>query len=150
MPSTESIARIISWTGRNASHNLDFIADDQLTWKPAEGASSALEIVDHMAHVVRNITALLQGAELPSLQPTATRRHAQENLMTAINDFAAYIVTIPESELEEEVTTSRVGKLPKRRLITVAMLDIAHHHGQIAYIQTLLGDKESHFIPQDF
>ena len=29
---------------------------------------------------------------------------------------------------------------------SIAVIDAVHHHGQIAYIQTLLGDKESHFF----
>jgi uncharacterized damage-inducible protein DinB len=150
MANLESIARIIAWTGRNTAHNLDFIPDDKLSWKPAPTASSALEIVDHMTHVVRNITAILQKAELPALQPTLTREQAQGNLVTAINDFAAYINTLSEEDVESMVTTTRMGEVPMRRLITIAMIDTAHHHGQITYIQTLLGDNESHFVERDF
>jgi hypothetical protein len=37
------------------------------------------------------------------------------------------------------------GTFPLARAASMPAFDLIHHHGQIAYIQTLLGDEESHF-----
>lgn len=33
------------------------------------------------------------------------------------------------------------------RCVLWGMIDLVHHHGQVSYIQSLLGDKDQHFNP---
>jgi hypothetical protein len=38
------------------------------------------------------------------------------------------------------------GEVPFAELAVMRVLDVIHHHGQIAYLQALLGDKEVDFF----
>lgn len=142
----ETIARQTEWAGKNTAHNLGFLPEDKLGWKPAPTAKSALEIVNHvggftlgMVHVAR------EGAWTdPDFQPATNLKEAQELIERAATEYAAALREVNPSRLGESITLP-FGTYPAYQVFSMPQVDLIHHHGQIAYLQTLLGDEEMHF-----
>ena len=57
----EVLARQVIWACENIACNLKFIPADKLEWKPAPGAKSALEIVNHAAEVLHRMSRVLKA-----------------------------------------------------------------------------------------
>ena len=51
----------------------------------------------------------------------------------------------PVALLVDIGAASSTGSFPFARAVSFPVIDAIHHHGQIAYIQSLLGDAETHF-----
>jgi DinB family protein len=142
----ERIAEQMSRFGRNTAYNLGFIAEDKLNWKPAPTASSALEIASHAVGTIKAIAPILAGGEFTRPQPTplTTLKEAQEQLRSTAEEYAGALRRLSPAELERTVQLP-FGPLPLAQAAAIPVIDLIHHHGQIAYIQTMLGDTETHF-----
>ena len=138
-------ARQIRWAAENIALNLDFIPDDKLRWKPLDLAPSALEIVGHLLDVLARMTPLVGGleSEKPASQTVENREDAQARLIEAAEKYRAMLLDLKPESLDETVEM-RMGNLPRGALAVMPVNDLIHHHGQIAYIQMLLGDTETH------
>ncbi|HEX8463986.1 MAG TPA: DinB family protein [Abditibacterium sp.] len=134
----------VTWAGKNLSYNLGFIPDDKLTWKPAPDAKSALEICEEVVHVLTSIGGMLQHKEAGEAASFSTREAAQHAVEQATADYGQMLLSFGSNDLSGELDMG-FAKMPKARAITLPVVDTIHHHGQIAYIQTLLGDTTSHF-----
>ena len=134
------------WAAQNLAYNLDFIPDDKLDWKPAPTANSALEIVHHLVDVIHRIDATLAGnaGDAVELEPFHTREQAKCRLLDAARRYADTLRAVNPQDMEGTVEVP-FGTFPKAVFFTIPVTDAIHHHGQIAYIQELLGDTESHF-----
>lgn len=142
----EGLAGQVQFFSANLAHNLDFIPDDKLDWKPAPTANSAMEVARHLLMAHSRIGAMLTGKnpdEAPIANPQ-TRDEAKKALVESATAYAAMLRSLDPSTLQELVEM-RFARLPKMIVAGMAVADTIHHHGQIAYIQTLLGDTESHF-----
>ena len=136
------------FVGKNIAYNLKFIPDDKLNWRPAPEAKTALEICQEVVNVFDGITKALQtgqSAPVKSENVFATREEAQAELERASQAYAAFLGGLQPSDLEGTIDMP-MGPWPRARFASIAVIDAVHHHGQIAYIQTLLGDKDSHFF----
>lgn len=136
-----------NWFGENLAHNLEFIPEEKLSWKPAPTAMSALEIVHHVAHGMSNMRAALAGGtfgEVAVAAPT-NRAEAQALLRETVAAYSAWLGTITDADLQGELALP-FGTFPRTICVSMEVQDMIHHHGQIAYIQTLLGDTEDHYI----
>ena len=138
-------ARQIRWAAENIALNLDYIADDKLRWKPAATAPSALEIVEHLLDVLGRMTPLVGGWESENRAPQTVqnREDAKARLIEAAEKYRAMLLNLKEEQLEEAVAWHN-AKIPRRAVAMMPVNDTIHHHGQIAYIQMLLGDEETH------
>ncbi len=134
----------VKWAGKNFSYNLGFIADDKLGWKPAPEAKSALEIAAEVTSVLNMFTALLQKQPPPEAPVFSTREEAQTAVEKASADYALLLLSLGDNDLIGEMQLP-YGPMAKARAIALPVADTLHHHGQIAYLQTMLGDTESHF-----
>ena len=141
----ETLAGIAEWTGSNMAYNLKFIPDDKLNWKPAPEASSALEVINHAAIPLLMIPAMLAGETPAEFAPATTREEAQELIRMTSQSYAAKLRAMTPQDLEGTIAMPFGGEWPRARAASLPTIDLIHHHGQIAYIQTLLGDTESHF-----
>jgi uncharacterized damage-inducible protein DinB len=157
MSNLESVARVVRWGTESMAFNLGHIPADKLNWKPTETSKSAMEMTGEVISVMRMMLGMLSGAGFP--EPAADTaeggpRHpvpasleeAQSQLTEAGEAFAAALEAAGP-ELERTVETP-YGTMWGPRVVLWGMIDLVHHHGQIAYIQTLLGDAEMHFNPQ--
>ena len=135
----------MNWAASNIALNLDYIPDDKLNWKPAPTAPSALEIVEHLLAVLHRMTPLVGGFEVNSEAPqaVANRDDAKARLIEAAAKYSAMLHEMPLEKLGESVAT-RMGTMPRRALALMPVNDMIHHHGQIAYLQLMLGDEETH------
>ena len=138
-------ARQMIWAANNIALNLDFIADDKLRWKPAATAPSALEIVDHLLDVLHRMTPLVGGFDSAEQvpQPVLDRDEAKVRLIEAADNYRAMLLDLEPEQLDEIIET-RAGTMPRGAVAVMPVNDIIHHNGQIAYIQMLLGDTETH------
>ena len=144
MTSIEKQAEIIYFTARNIAHNLDFIPEEKIDWKPAPEAKSALEIVNHVAKNMTGAIGLVTTGEWDSNYESATdRESAKTAILKTMNAYAAKLRTLTPGDLEKDANTP-MGTFPLGGFVDMTVFDPAHHHGQIAYIQTLLGDGETH------
>jgi uncharacterized damage-inducible protein DinB len=147
----ETAASILEWAARNTAYNLEFIPADRLGWKPAPTAKSAYEIIQHVCTAIGGMQPVLKGGSewAPSPEPLpASLPEAQQQLLSACETYAAALRQVPPSELSRTITIAGTFQMPLARAASMPMVDLVHHHGQIAYIQTLLGDEEFHFAPE--
>ena len=142
----EGLARQVVFFSRNLAHNLDFIPDDKLDWKPAPTANSAMEVVQHLLGAQHRLRAVLEGGNMENVQvpEPQTRDEAKQALAESADAYAAMLRGLDPATLNDKINL-RFGEMPKAFVASMAVADTIHHHGQIAYIQTLLGDTETHF-----
>ncbi len=145
LPSTplEQVAGQLSWAHTNINNNLDHIADDKLDWKPATEAKSVLEIITHATGTVHMFTHLITGTHQHELPPVTTRDEAKSAVTKVITAHLEAIKTLQPADLERVVSTP-LGELPIGMIAGLPVVELINHHGQITYIQTMLGDGESH------
>jgi len=142
----EGLAGQIAWAGKNISYNLGFIPEDKLAWKPAPTAKNALEITAEVEGVADGMRAVINGGEWPASPPApaTTLKEAQERIERATETYAALLRSLDTSRFGETVKLPFM-EMPFPRAVSLPIIEALHHHGQIAYIQTLLGDTDSHF-----
>lgn len=145
MPPLATLARQMDWAATNLALNLDFIPDDKLRWKAAATSPGALEIVDHLLDILHRMTPLIGGFESAESapQPVENRDDAKVRLIEAAAKYNAMLLDLKPEQLEENVET-RIGAVPRGAIALMPVNDMIHHHGQIAYIQLMLGDTETH------
>ena len=142
----QPLIELITFGGKNIAHNLDFIPDDKIGWKPAPEAKSALEICEEICGVVDGFAHALQGAPFAVKAPTLSdRESAKAAVLASTSNYAQVLGSLSQSDLQTEMSTP-FGSIPKAHGAGFGLVETLHHHGQIVYIQTLLGDTQSHFI----
>jgi DinB family protein len=148
MEDLKTAARLVRWTARNFAFNLQFIPQNRLDWKPAPDSKSAAAIVGEVAASFQGMLPILQGGEWQPMPPDqwptpATVEEGQKVLLDTAEEYAA---ALEEAGPELQRTFQVVGAdLWGPRVVLFPLVEILHHHGQIAYIQSLLGDREAHF-----
>ena len=135
----------MDWATSNLALNLDYIPDEKLRWRPAPTAPSALQIVDHLLLVLHRMTPLVGDFESSSQapQPVTGREDAKTRLVEAGAKYSAMLRAMPPEKLDERVDT-RAGAMSRRAVALMPVNDMIHHHGQLAYLQLMLGDEEMH------
>ena len=141
----EMLAGMAQWTGNNLAYNLAKIPADKINWKPAPEANSALEIVNHLMRPLTGIPAMLNGVAPAEFEDATDLESAQKLVRDVSEKYAAFVRALAPESLQGTVEMPFGGTWPRERVVTLPVFDLIHHHGQIAYIQTLLGDTESHF-----
>ncbi len=142
---SELIAIQLDWAHKNITNNLDFVPDDRLSWKPAPAAKSVLEIINHATNTVHTFTSAIQGSAKTELQPATNREEAKTLLAQVVQAHQSAVAALTPSAMQQTVATP-VGELPKGMAAALPVVELINHHGQITYIQSLLGDSESHLI----
>ena len=157
MTNLEPVARVVRWGVESMAFNLGQLPADKLNWKPNPECKSALEVTGEVVGVMRMMVGLMTtgsferppGAEAagPIRYPLPTGlEDAQRQLVETGSAFAAALEKAGP-ELERPVETP-FGTMLGSRVVLWGMIDLVHHHGQISYLQSLLGDKEMHFNPE--
>ena len=141
----ELVAGQLDWAHKNINNNLDFIPDDKLNWKPAPEAKSVLEIINHATTTVHTFTHAITGSHKHDLQPATNRVEAKALVSHVVQAHQSAVNALTPPELEQLVSTP-VGELPKGFVAGLPVIELVNHHGQITYIQSLLGDSESHLL----
>ena len=146
MTPIELIAGQLNWANKNICNNIDFIPEDKMNWKPEPKAKSPLEIVEHMTGTLAMMTGGLKGEAAKELPTPGTRDEAKKLVSQVIQDHVAYIKTLSDEQLAGTTNFENLGEFPTTMAAALPVIETINHHGQLTYIQTLMGDDESHLI----
>ena len=123
------------------------ISEDKANEKPSETAMSAREIVDHCTETNAAMGRML-GEDVPDYDPSSAESF-QKSLnvfQTSCDRLSETLANVPDERLEEEIETSGGNQMPLTRIMSIPAVHIGYHWGQLAYLQTLWGDTEDHFM----
>ena len=137
-------ARMVRWAAESMAFNLSQLPPDKLDWKPNPASKSALQIVGEVVGVMRMMLPMFQGGNF-EMQPgpeLANLDEAQRLLAETSEEFAVALEAAGGTL--ERLVDLPFGQLWGSYAVTFGMIDLVHHHGQITYIQSLLGDAENH------
>jgi hypothetical protein len=140
-------AWMLRYGARSLAYNLTFIPAERLDWKPEPGSKSALEIAREVVGGMRMYLPILRGGEWGNktpYPPVTTREEALSLLAETAEEYAAALETAGPKELDRLVDIAG-GPLRAARAVLFPVMDLYHHHGQVCYLQTLLGDREQHW-----
>ena len=145
MIDTETLAEFSLFIAKNIACHLDFIPADKLAWKPAPEAKSVLEILNHVLQNFSRFKSHFEGSRRAAFKPVTTVEEAKQMLFDAAEDYAQIVRTAAPEQWDRQIHVAGRSHLPLKQVATMLVLDTVNHHGQITYIQTLLGDVQSHF-----
>ena len=145
MTPIDVIASQLDWANKNICNNLDFIPEDKFTWKPAPTAKSPLEIVEHMTETLNMMTSGVTGEPKKELPTVTTRAGAKQLISEMINDHVSKIRGLSDAQMQETAHLE-IGDFPMSMAVGMPVIECINHHGQFTYIETLMGDNESHLL----
>ena len=148
MEELKAAAWMLRYGARSLAHNLEFIPADRAHWKPDPAAKSPLEIAAEVIRVLHSYRPIFVGPEYPDPRPPvpqpATLEEARSLLQAAAQEYAAALEAAGP-ELDRPQVMPFGGVFRAYRAVCFPVLDLFHHHGQICYLQSLLGDEEMHW-----
>ncbi|HEY3265910.1 MAG TPA: hypothetical protein VGM37_03200 [Armatimonadota bacterium] len=129
--------------------------EDKLTWKPADTARSAFEILQECAQSAKWFIPMLSGGKSPEWNFEAVMaERAQWTTLDEVEKvclanceslYEAIAAVTPEGQEEEVDIPFKEGwKEKKRNIMWFQYWNTVYHTGQVNYIQTLYGDREMH------
>lgn len=146
MNNIDQLIGMMDWAAKNVNHNLDFVPDDKFDWKPAPEAKNVMDIAHEIALSTDSIANFLATGEYQkNVARPDTRDQAKAAITTAAETYGKALRNLTAEQLAGTAHFPW-GDLPMGEAIGMPVIEILHHHGQIAYIQTLLGDTDSHFF----
>lgn len=141
----ELIDSQLDWAHKNINNNLDFLPEDKFDWKPAPTAKSVLEIINHATGTVNMFTSAIAGTEKSELAPVTNRAEAKALITQVVQAHRKLVNSLTPEECRETVKLP-MGEMPKGVAAGLPVVELINHHGQLTYIETLLGDEESHLV----
>jgi len=147
MHEMETFAALARWAGRTFALNLGYLPEEKLEWKPEPGARSAAEVTGEVAGLLDMGVTLLTTGEfgLPQPTPPATIAAGQEAIRAATARYAdALTAASPETLARIVDSPFPVGRMQIGRAALFPLVDMLHHNGQLCYLQSLLGNTDSH------
>jgi hypothetical protein len=129
----KAVAHMTRWALADTIFQLGFIPEDKLAWKPAEGVKSAAEIVGEIVMVFRMMQPVFAGEDMPAIAPEAPATLAE----------AKGVLQEAGAELDRTLDTP-MGPLGGETSVLYPCIELIHHHGQITYLQSLIGDHDQH------
>ncbi|MGV3723042.1 MAG: DinB family protein [Actinomycetota bacterium] len=144
MADLKPLARIVRWGTASTILNLQKLPADKLDWKPEPTCKSALDVVAEVTGVMRTSLPMFSGGsmEYQPEPPATTLEEACARLQEASNAYVAALEAAGD-ELEQPVETP-MGTFWGSYAVVFGLIDLLHHHGQLTYLQSLLGDAEMH------
>lgn len=142
MLNKETLITLFEGNFQGLVFNLGLLPADKLDWKPAPQAKSALEIANHLAGFTNEVCNALQGKK-QAFTPAASGDEAERILSEIGARFTRALREVPAARLGE-IFSAEYG-VTNEFIATAVVVDVIHHGGQIAYLQTLLGDDQDHF-----
>lgn len=148
MEDLKTAAWMVRYGARSLAHNLEFIPEERAAWKPEPEAKSPLEIATEAIRAMRMYRPIFDGPEYPDLRPLlphpGTLAEARQLLLETAEDYAAALEAAGP-ELDRPQAMPFGGTFRAYRAVCFPLMDLFNHHGQILYLQSLLGDAEMHW-----
>ena len=145
MTPIDLIASQLDWANKNICHNIDFIPEDKFNWKPAPTSKSPLEIVKHMTGTLNMMTAGVTGEPKKDLPNVTNREESKQLINEMIQNHVSKIRGLSDAQMQETAHLE-IGDFPMAMAVGMPVIECINHHGQFTYIETLLGDDESHLL----
>ena len=148
MEDLKAVAWMVRYAARSLAHNLRFIPQDRAGWKPEPTAKSPMEIAAEAIRVLYMYRPILAGPEYPQEWPKAPQPATLEeagSLLTAAAEEYAAALEAAGPELDRPQPMPFGGVFRAGRAVCFPLMDLLNHHGQILYLQSLLGDGEMHW-----
>jgi hypothetical protein len=147
MEDLKIVARVTRGMAESMAVQLGHLPADKLDWKPNPASKSALEVTAEVIGVMRMMLPVFSGGDpkFEQFAPIGSLEEAQRLLAETSEAYAAGLEAAGP-ELERPLETP-MGTMWANYAIAFGMVDLIHHHGQITYLQSLLGDAENHMIP---
>lgn len=148
MEDLKAAAWMLRYGARSLAHNLEFIPADREAWKAGEVTKSPLEVAAEVIRALRMYRPIFDGPDypktLPRVPPPANLEEARRQLLTVADEYAAALEAAGP-ELDRPQAMPFGGVFRAYRAVCFPVMDLFHHHGQVCYMQTLLGDAETHW-----
>ncbi|HEU4754892.1 MAG TPA: hypothetical protein VFU47_17420, partial [Armatimonadota bacterium] len=111
-------------------------------------AKSPLEVAGEVVRALQMYRPILDGPEYPDPGPPlarpATLEEARTLLLATAEDYAAALERVGD-ELDRPQSMPFGAVFRASRAVCFPVMDLFHHHGQVCYLQSLLGDRETHW-----
>ncbi len=135
---------------------------DKLEWKPLDAGRSALDQLQECAQSAGWTTGMVQARAMPPMDAAQMgalmeTMGAERKAWTTIDaceavcreklaEFYAVVRDFPDEDLDLEIILPFGGGMKKTMadLMVIPYWNMTYHCGQINFIQTLYGDKDSH------
>ena len=136
--------------------SIEALPEEKRDWKPEESARSAMDQLREIAWTPTFYMTLLQpeqggwGADHDAIKSQAQQAMSLEDgadmARRATGELCNFISAFPDDRLDEDVNLPFGGGmvLTMAEVLGIHYWNLVYHHGQISYIQTLLGDREMH------
>jgi hypothetical protein len=137
---------ILRYGAHSLLHQLECLPPERRDWKPHPDAKSGLEIAGEVASALQLYLPLVRGTdwEFPPRPHPTTLEEARELVTSAVEDYVAALEAAgPELNRPVDMPFGATFWGPHAAIYPA--IEVQHHHGQICYIQSLLGDKEMHW-----
>lgn len=158
---TKELILMLCEAGKNElERTFAAVPDDKLSWKPAEGARSALDAFSQAAQSMKMGSALISAGQdalegmniremmghMATERATWSREDALTHMETNWSAFKAAIEPLTDEQLAAPITMPFNGgtTAPLAFWIMTTYRNFVSRFAQINYIQTLYGDLESH------
>jgi hypothetical protein len=146
----EEVGRMMRYGAMSFLTQLDAVPAERRNWRPEPAAPSAMEIAAEVISVFRMYRPLLESADSNvewvriDRTPPKSVDEAREKLIPVVE---AYIEALEGSgpELRRRQPMPFGGVFWAEDAAMYPLLDLMHHHGQLCYLQALLGDAEQHW-----
>lgn len=139
----EAAIHMTRWAVADTLFQLDFIPEDKFHWKPSEKMNSAADILSEVVMVFRVNQPVFEGAEMTPLEkePLGSIEEAKRALQAAAD---AYVAGLENARNTNRTMNTFMGPLAVDTSLLYPCIELIHHHGQITYLQGLMGDHEYH------
>src|SRR5437588_1932492 len=145
----EAMAAQVRWVGRNMAYNLTFIPADKLDWHPGPAAKSAFEVVNEAACSLKATLPIFTGGtwQWPEAPILRNLEEVSTLIIESADEYAAALEALGPNDSARTVVLPW-GTYPLALAALWPVLDMFHHHGQVFYIQSLLGDAKDHYVQE--
>lgn len=137
---------------------VDALPEDKRDWKPAETARSALNQLQEIAMSPQFFVRLIRDGKMLEFDDHAkeeseklrksfnTLAKCREAAKDGTSELCQIVSDFPDDRLEDEVTLPFAGGMVMTMADVLGLhaWNLTYHHGQVNYIQTMLGDLEMH------
>jgi hypothetical protein len=137
--------------------NFNAIPEEKRDWRPMDAGRSALDLLQECATLAGYATKTIRDKKSPEfdeakyaewneMRKSLTAEQAEAKLSESSEELYSAILDIPDSDLDAPISLPfGEGMIwPLADVASMHRWNMNYHLGQLAYIQTLLGDREMH------
>jgi uncharacterized damage-inducible protein DinB len=147
----ETEAALARWAVADLIAQLRALPAEKLAWKPSPEAKSAVDVANECIAVCRMMLPVFAGADWQRapFPEHGTLEAVSIELLSIVEEYALALEAVQPGQLERRVTFP-FGTMDGTRCVTMPLIDLIHHRGQVIYLQSILGDAEAHFDMPSF